>query len=61
MSSQVTIPVSAQDLASGLVGVTEDNSVKQKLTSKISEKYGHSVEIAENGSLAVDELEGRVS
>ena len=28
---------------------------------KILEKYGHTVEIAENGSLAVDAFKGRVS
>lgn len=34
--------------------------VNQKLAVKILEKYGHSVEIAENGSLAVDAFKGRV-
>lgn len=34
--------------------------VNQKLAVKILEKYGHSVEIAENGSLAVDSFKARV-
>jgi osomolarity two-component system sensor histidine kinase NIK1 len=31
------------------------------LAVKILEKYGHQVEIAENGSLAVDAFKGRVA
>ncbi|KAI0298323.1 hypothetical protein BC826DRAFT_999267 [Russula brevipes] len=75
ISSEVTTPVSTQDLASALISalesstvspaaatnemmfdilLAEDNLVNQKLAVKILEKYGHSVEIAENGSLAVD-------
>jgi len=82
ISSQVTTPVSAQDLASALVSalesntvspvaapndvsfdilLAEDNLVNQKLAVKILEKYGHSVEIAENGSLAVDAFKGRIA
>jgi osomolarity two-component system sensor histidine kinase NIK1 len=34
--------------------LAEDNLVNQKLAVKILEKCGHSIEIAENGSLAVD-------
>ena len=40
--------------------LAEDNMVNQKLAVKILEKYGHSVEIAENGSLAVDAFKTRV-
>ncbi len=40
--------------------LAEDNLVNQKLAVKILEKYGHSVEIAENGSLAVDAYKSRV-
>ncbi|KAF9021710.1 HAMP TYPE histidine kinase [Hymenopellis radicata] len=40
--------------------LAEDNLVNQKLAVKILEKYGHSVEIAENGSLAVDAFKTRV-
>lgn len=81
ISSQITTPVSAQDLASALISalesntvspvsapndvifdilLAEDNLVNQKLAVKILEKYGHSVEIAENGSLAVDAYKARV-
>ncbi|KAL0948366.1 hypothetical protein HGRIS_010948 [Hohenbuehelia grisea] len=81
ISSHITTPVSAQDLASALISalesntvspvsapndvvfdilLAEDNLVNQKLAVKILEKYGHSVEIAENGSLAVDAFKGRV-
>ncbi|EKM75241.1 Tco1 HAMP domain related type IA HK [Agaricus bisporus var. burnettii JB137-S8] len=82
ITSQVTTPVTAQDLASALIialesntvspvsapnDVTfdmllaEDNLVNQKLAVKILEKYGHAVEIAENGSLAVDAFKARVA
>jgi hypothetical protein len=40
--------------------LVEDNIVNQKLAVKILEKYGHTVEIAENGSLAVDAFRERV-
>ncbi|KAF7980985.1 hypothetical protein HWV62_5217 [Athelia sp. TMB] len=81
ISSQVTTPVSSQDLAAALISalesntvspvsapndvvfdilLAEDNLVNQKLAVKILEKYGHSVEIAENGSLAVDAYKARV-
>ena len=83
INSQVTTPVTAQDLSSALISalesntvspvsapndvtfdilLAEDNLVNQKLTVKILEKYGHTVEIAENGSLAVDAFKwGRVA
>lgn len=82
ISSQVTTPATAQDLAAALINalesntvspvsapndtaydilLAEDNLVNQKLAVKILEKYGHSVEIAENGSLAVDAFKGRVA
>lgn len=41
--------------------LAEDNLVNQKLAVKILEKYGHAVEIAENGSLAVDAFKARVA
>ena len=81
ISSQVTTPVSAADLASALISalesstvspvaatndvtfdilLAEDNLVNQKLAVKILEKYGHVVEIAENGSLALEAFKARV-
>ncbi len=39
--------------------IAEDNLVNQKLAVKILEKYGHTVEIAENGQLAVDAYKAR--
>lgn len=82
ISSQLTTPVTAQDLASALLSalesntvspvaapndvvfdilLAEDNLVNQKLAVKILEKYGHSVEIADNGSLADDAFKSRVN
>ncbi|KAF4582712.1 hypothetical protein EYR40_002636 [Pleurotus pulmonarius] len=82
ISSHVTTPATAQDLASALISalesntvspvsapndvvfdilLAEDNLVNQKLAVKILEKYGHNVEIAENGSLAVDAFKSRVT
>jgi len=40
--------------------LAEDNLVNQKLAVKILEKYGHLVEIAENGSVAVNKFKDRV-
>ncbi|THU96840.1 hypothetical protein K435DRAFT_663749 [Dendrothele bispora CBS 962.96] len=81
ISSQVTTPISAQDLASALITalesntvspvsaptdvvydilLAEDNLVNQKLAVKILEKYGHSVEIAENGHMAVENYKKRI-
>src|ERR1700722_1050564 len=75
ISSQVTTPVTAADLASALISalesntggpvsaqknvlydilLAEDNLVNQKLAVRILERYGHTVEIAENGSLALE-------
>ena len=39
----------------------EDNLVYQKVVIKILLKYGHTVEIAENGSLAVDAFKARAT
>ncbi|OCH92001.1 histidine kinase [Obba rivulosa] len=81
ISSQVTTPVTAQDLAAALISalesntvtpvvaendipyeilIAEDNLVNQKLAVKILEKHGHQIEIAENGSLAVDAFKARI-
>ena len=39
--------------------LAEDNLVNQKLAVKILEKYGHKVEIAENGIIACDMFKAR--
>lgn len=39
--------------------IAEDNMVNQKLAMKILEKFGHIVEIVENGQLAVDQFIAR--
>ena len=80
ISSQITTPVTTQDLASALIAalesntvtpvvaaqdvpydilIAEDNLVNQKLAVKILEKYGHKVEIAENGIIACDMFKAR--
>ncbi|KIL66947.1 hypothetical protein M378DRAFT_9651 [Amanita muscaria Koide BX008] len=48
-------PVSAPNDVIFDILLAEDNLVNQKLAVKIPEEYRHSVEIAENGSLAVDD------
>ncbi|KAH8104366.1 hypothetical protein DFH11DRAFT_1883396 [Phellopilus nigrolimitatus] len=76
-SSQVTTPATVQDLSSALnsalesntapndvtfdILLAEDNLVNQKLAVKILEKHGHTVEIVENGSFAVDSFKLRVA
>jgi len=40
--------------------LAEDNLVSQKLAVRILEKYGHRVEIAENGSLAVQVFKAHI-
>ncbi|KAF9027257.1 hypothetical protein BDZ89DRAFT_1067080 [Hymenopellis radicata] len=58
-SNTVNSVLVPNDLAFDIL-LAEDNLVNQKLAVKILEKYGHSVEIAENGSLAVDAYKSRV-
>lgn len=41
--------------------LAEDNVVNQKLAVKILEKYGHRIEVAENGSLAVQAFQDHVA
>ena len=54
-------PVSAPNDVTFDILLAEDNLVNQNLAVKILEKYGHTVEIAENGSLAVDAFKARVA
>jgi osomolarity two-component system sensor histidine kinase NIK1 len=61
LESNTVSPVSAQNDVTLDILLAEDNLVNQKLAVKILEKYGHTVEIAENGSLAVDAFKARVA
>ena len=58
-SNTVTPVVAENDIPYDIL-IAEDNLVNQKLAVKILEKYGHQVEIAENGSLAVDAFKARI-
>jgi len=58
-SSTVSPAAATNDVVFDIL-LAEDNLVNQKLAVKILEKYGHTVEIAENGSLAVDAFKARV-
>jgi osomolarity two-component system sensor histidine kinase NIK1 len=58
-SSTVSPAAATNDVVFDIL-LAEDNLVNQKLAVKILEKYGHTVEIAENGSLAVDAFRARV-
>lgn len=54
-------PVSAQKNVLLDILLAEDNLVNQKLAVRILERYGHTVEIAENGSVAVEAFKTRVA
>ncbi len=60
LESNTVSPVAAPTDITFDILLAEDNLVNQKLAVKILEKYGHAVEIAENGSLAVDAFKARV-
>ena len=61
LESNTVSPVAAPNDVTFDILLAEDNLVNQKLAVKILEKYGHAVEIAENGSLAVDSFKLRVA
>lgn len=61
LESNTVSPVAAPNDVTFDILLAEDNLVNQKLAVKILEKYGHAVEIAENGSLAVDSYKLRVA
>jgi osomolarity two-component system sensor histidine kinase NIK1 len=54
LESTVISPVISVDDTHFDILLAEDNHVNQKLAVRILEKYGHSIEIAENGAIAVD-------
>ena len=60
LESNTVSPLPAQTDVTFDILLAEDNLVNQKLAVKILEKYGHRVEIAENGQLAVDAFRTRV-
>ncbi|ETW76839.1 hypothetical protein HETIRDRAFT_389878 [Heterobasidion irregulare TC 32-1] len=60
LESSTVSPAAATNDVTFDILLAEDNLVNQKLAVKILEKYGHSVEISENGSLAVDAFKARV-
>ena len=60
LESNTVSPLPAQTDVTFDILLAEDNLVNQKLAVKILEKYGHQVEIAENGQLAVDAFKARV-
>ena len=59
LSSTVSPATATNDVMFDIL-LAEDNLVNQKLAVKILKKYGHMVEIAENGSLAVDAFKARI-
>lgn len=61
LESNTVSPVAAPNDVTFDILLAEDNLVNQKLAVKILEKYGHAVEIAENGSLAVESFKLRVA
>ena len=59
LESNTGTPVAAEIKTNFDVLIAEDNPVNQKLAVKFLERYGHSVEIAENGHLAVEAYKAR--
>lgn len=58
-ANSVNPPVTNTDLTFDIL-LAEDNLVNQRLAVRILEKYGHIVEIAENGSVALNKFKDRV-
>lgn len=54
LESNVISPMGTIDDSSFEILLAEDNHVNQRIAVKFLEKYGHKVEIAENGAIAVD-------
>jgi osomolarity two-component system sensor histidine kinase NIK1 len=61
LESNTVSPVSTSNYVTFDILLAKDNLVNQKLAIKILEKYRHTVEIAENGSLAVNAFKARVA
>ncbi|KAK0506475.1 two-component histidine kinase Le.nik1-like protein [Armillaria luteobubalina] len=60
LESNTVVPVTVPNDTTLDILLAEDNVVNQQLAVKILEKYGHSVEIAENGNSALDAFKRRV-
>ncbi|SJL05219.1 related to nik-1 protein (Os-1p protein) [Armillaria ostoyae] len=60
LESNTVVPVTVPNDTTLDILLAEDNVVNQQLAVKILEKYGHSVEIAENGNSALDSFKRRV-
>ncbi|KAK0232780.1 hypothetical protein IW262DRAFT_1257541 [Armillaria fumosa] len=60
LESNTVVPVTVPNKTALDILLAEDNVVNQQLAVKILEKYGHSVEIAENGNSALDAFKRRV-
>ena len=61
LESNAVSPVAAPTGVRFDILLAEDNIVNQKLAVQILTKYGHQVEIAENGALAVDAFKQRIA
>ena len=61
LESNVTSPVATIDDSVFDILLAEDNHVNQRLAVKILEKYGHKIEIAENGAVAVEKYKQRTA
>ena len=61
LESNAVSPVAAPAGVRFDILLAEDNVVNQKLAVQILNKYGHQVEIAENGALAVDAFKQRIA
>ncbi|CAG7850778.1 Hybrid signal transduction histidine kinase J [Serendipita indica DSM 11827] len=57
-ANSVNPPVTSTDTSFDIL-LAEDNLVNQRLAVRILEKYGHTVEIAENGSVALNKFKER--
>ncbi|KAK0207938.1 hypothetical protein DFS33DRAFT_1254840 [Desarmillaria ectypa] len=60
LESNTVVPVTVPNDTTLDILLAEDNVVNQQLAVKILEKYGHTVEIAENGNSAVEAYKRRV-
>ena len=59
LESNTVSPLPAQTDVTFDILLAEDNLVNQKLAVKILEKFGHSVDIADNGEVAVDKFKSK--